>query len=185
MSDIFGMFQFGLTLVGVGENFFKCALSFVNSFFQKIGNGELTSVWFDSWANIGLLAIEKEDILNAGFDLDLKLQQLVVPVLHDHPDTVLWKDANDTIHEFSVRTVWESIRPMGNTVNWFAVVWFSQSIPKHAFLLWLLMGERLKTHDKLKTWESHNGMQLICPLCKGCPDSHDHLFFACPFAAKV
>ncbi|XP_071714240.1 uncharacterized protein [Rutidosis leptorrhynchoides] len=47
------------------------------------------------------------------------------------------------------------------------------------------MDERLKTQDKLKSWEIHNGMQLICPLCKFCSDTHDHLFFECMYSSQV
>ncbi|XP_071727899.1 uncharacterized protein [Rutidosis leptorrhynchoides] len=54
-----------------------------------------------------------------------------------------------------------------------------------AFILWLLMGERLKTQDKLKAWEIRQGDIIICSLCNLIPDSHEHTFFSCPFASQV
>ncbi|XP_071687731.1 uncharacterized protein [Rutidosis leptorrhynchoides] len=47
------------------------------------------------------------------------------------------------------------------------------------------MGERLKPQDKLKSWEVHNGMVLVCPLCKVCADTHNHLFFDCSYSRQV
>ncbi|XP_071696242.1 uncharacterized protein [Rutidosis leptorrhynchoides] len=72
-------------------------------------------------------------------------------------------------------------------VNWYDIVWFSQCIPRHSFLVWLLMGEKLKTQDKLKKWEirSVKNMPIVCSLCLTEVDSHDHLFFYCPFSSRV
>ncbi|XP_071695192.1 uncharacterized protein [Rutidosis leptorrhynchoides] len=81
--------------------------------------------------------------------------------------------------------VWEYLRPRAAHVPWYSVVWFSRCIPRHAFVLWLLMGERLKTQDRLKAWEIHHGAIIVCPLCNLVPDTHDHLFFSCPFASQV
>ncbi|XP_071739228.1 uncharacterized protein [Rutidosis leptorrhynchoides] len=69
--------------------------------------------------------------------------------------------------------------------NTLPIVWFSHCIPKHAFVMWLLMGERLKTQDRLKSWELKYNPILKCSLCKGCMDSHAHLFFECSFSTQV
>ncbi|XP_071740183.1 uncharacterized protein [Rutidosis leptorrhynchoides] len=58
-------------------------------------------------------------------------------------------------------------------------------IPKHAFVLWLLIGEKLKTQDKLKYWEIISDGSLLCPLCNQISDSHDHLFFNCSYSNHV
>ncbi|XP_071727174.1 uncharacterized protein [Rutidosis leptorrhynchoides] len=108
-----------------------------------------------------------------------------LPMIHNGTDQIHWRTNEGVLFTYSTTCVWDSIRPTGNNISWFSVVWFSQCIPRHAFLLWLVMGERLKTHDKMKPWETHSSMSLICPFCKNCPDSHDHLFFDCPFAAGV
>ncbi|XP_024981022.1 uncharacterized protein LOC112517884 [Cynara cardunculus var. scolymus] len=63
------------------------------------------------------------------------------------------------------------------------MVWFSQSIPRHAFILWVALKKRLKTHDKLRFWEAH--ADLSCAFCQNGPDSHSHLFFECPFPNLV
>ncbi|XP_071708757.1 uncharacterized protein [Rutidosis leptorrhynchoides] len=114
-----------------------------------------------------------------------QLLQIHMPIFSTQADDVLWLGIDGLVHNFSVQQVWEVIRPRSSSVVWFRVVWFSQCIPRHAFLVWLLMGERLKTQDKFKSWEIHNGMRLLCLLCNECPDSHDHLFFDCKFSSLV
>ncbi|GJT49233.1 F-box domain containing protein [Tanacetum coccineum] len=58
-----------------------------------------------------------------------------------------------TLSPFSVAKAWEAIRPCGNQVGWFRIVWFSHNSHRHAFHLWLVMRKGLKTHDKLKQWD--------------------------------
>lgn len=48
------------------------------------------------------------------------------------------------------------------------MVWFSQCIPRYAFLVWLFMRERLKTQVKLKMWKMvgiDNVDHIRRPLC--------------------
>ncbi|XP_071695564.1 uncharacterized protein [Rutidosis leptorrhynchoides] len=110
---------------------------------------------------------------------------VAIPTVHDNLDHIRWKHIDGSLHDFSVSLVWDCIRPRSNIVVWFSVVWFSQCIPRHAFLMWLSMGERLKTKDRLKAWEVSNGSILLCPLCKCCDDSHSHLFFECTYSCYV
>ncbi|XP_071698661.1 uncharacterized protein [Rutidosis leptorrhynchoides] len=101
------------------------------------------------------------------------------------PDRVLWKSYEGNVSDFSVHASWDSIRPHRDIVPWYHVVWFSQCIPRHSFILWLLIGENLKTQDRLKNWEINPSIPLLCPLCKLVPDSHDHLFFYYVFSRDV
>ncbi|GJZ42691.1 zinc knuckle CX2CX4HX4C containing protein [Tanacetum coccineum] len=88
---------------------------------------------------------------------------------------------------FSIAAVWECIRPRSIQVDWFHVVWFSYQILRHAIHLWLVIKQKLKTQDLLRQWDVSNSNVnvLICPLCEAEPDSHNHLFFRCPFASRV
>ncbi|XP_071694985.1 uncharacterized mitochondrial protein AtMg00310-like [Rutidosis leptorrhynchoides] len=104
--------------------------------------------WFDTWSSIGPIAevVSRRDIAAIGLQSNAK------------GDVIRWKKDDSSLHVFSVSHVWESIRPRAIEFDWFLVVWFSQCIPRHAFLMWLLMGERLKTH--LKSWEILQGVLL-------------------------
>ncbi|GJU52774.1 RNA-directed DNA polymerase, eukaryota, reverse transcriptase zinc-binding domain protein [Tanacetum coccineum] len=64
-------------------------------------------------------------------------------------------------------------------VPWANLVWFSQCIPRHSFILWLAVLGRLKTHDTMAMWEKNEN--LLCVFCGKVPDNHNHLFFDCDF----
>ncbi|XP_071740241.1 uncharacterized protein [Rutidosis leptorrhynchoides] len=113
------------------------------------------------------------------------INSIQLPLLGDMTDQYGWKKENEVTLGFSVHNAWDSFRPRSVKVSWYDVVWFSQGIPKHSFLLWLVIGERLKTQDKLKPWDIRYGSNSLCAFCKGCPDSHPHLFFNCPFSVLV
>ncbi|XP_071728664.1 uncharacterized protein [Rutidosis leptorrhynchoides] len=111
-------------------------------------------------------------------------KQLVMLLLFDYKVELCW-DSNDILQDVSVGCIWDSLRPHAPRVALFKVVWFSQSIPKHAFVMWLLMGELLKTQDKLKSWNLHANLVLKCFFCNDSVVSHEHLFFKCAFSSKV
>ncbi|XP_071687058.1 uncharacterized protein [Rutidosis leptorrhynchoides] len=89
-----------------------------------------------------------------------QLTNIVTPILSNEQDVIKWRDSNGNLKDFS------------NT-------------PKHAFIMWLLMGENLKTQDKPKHWEVAANCVLVCSSCDQVPDSHDHLFFTCSFSRHV
>ncbi|XP_071715062.1 uncharacterized protein [Rutidosis leptorrhynchoides] len=113
------------------------------------------------------------------------LSCLSVLNLNEEQDQIYWRSYDGVLSMFSVNLAWHSIHPRGMKVGWFRVVWFSQCIPRHAFIMWLLMGERIKTQDKLKAWEKRDHVILLCPFCRNQEDSHNHLFFECNFSSQV
>ncbi|GJX17161.1 retrovirus-related pol polyprotein from transposon TNT 1-94 [Tanacetum coccineum] len=78
--------------------------------------------------------------------------------------------------------VWSCIRPRGDKVSWFDVVWFSYCIPRHAVNLSLIMKQRMKIQDKLSSWDVSGSLMTSCPLCDLQPDSLEHIFFECTFS---
>ena len=172
-----------------------------------IGDGKKAFVWFDKWCDDCPLRDLKtvRQITSAGFDLKDKVADVieegawkwqpnwiqihVPPISPNLEDKLLWRDFNGDLKEFSVSLVWDTIRPRNVVVPWLHVVWYSQCIPRHAFLLWLIMLKKLiKTQDLLRQWDiSHNTnfYMLQCPLCETQPDSHEHLFFECAYSSQV
>ncbi|GJR80294.1 zinc knuckle CX2CX4HX4C containing protein [Tanacetum coccineum] len=67
--------------------------------------------------------------------------------------------------DFSVVAVSENIRPRNNDVDWFHVVWFSQQIPLHSIILWLVIKRKLKTQDSLRQWDVSTNTNLTLLLC--------------------
>ncbi|GJU09830.1 homeodomain-like protein [Tanacetum coccineum] len=179
----------------------------------KIGNGEATSIWFDYWCDYCPLSrfLSPREISNAGYDTCSKVSDLMVhnawnwpsswlikapelglvptpSIQMDTSDVLQWRDSNGSISEFSVKKVWEAIRPRGEEVDWYRMVWFSHCVPRHAFLLWLVMRNSLKTQDRLKQWDVgiNTDLNLLrCSLCDLQADSREHLFFECSYSTQV
>ena len=117
------------------------------------------------------------------------LLNLPTPILNEeHGDVLQWRMRDGTFISFSVRDAWNSVRERGNEVDWYHLVWSHFSIPRHATHLWLVMRNRLKTHDRMRQWDVGSDVdlnQLRCSLCKNQPDSHAHLFFECTYSLQV
>ncbi|GKC51496.1 putative RNA-directed DNA polymerase, eukaryota, reverse transcriptase zinc-binding domain protein [Tanacetum coccineum] len=98
------------------------------------------------------------DLLKA--DYRYQRQKRQPPMLSNEVDQLEWHNSMGVVKHFSVREVWETIRPSQNEV--------------------------LKTQDRLRPWDSRGGsLPTCCPLCDGPPDSHDHLFFDCAYSSQV
>nr|XP_043608802.1 uncharacterized protein LOC122580603 [Erigeron canadensis] len=114
----------------------------------------------------------------------LELGNLSVPVLHnDVADKVIWKNNNGNEVDFSVGRVWKDTRECGSKVRWSKVVWFSQCVPSHAFILWLAMRDRMQTQDRMAKWCP--ATDFSCMSCDKQSDSMDHLFFRCEYSNYI
>ncbi|XP_022006783.1 uncharacterized protein LOC110905198 [Helianthus annuus] len=181
---------------------------------MSIRSGAQTNAWCDNWCPLSPIStfITPRTITNAGFNMYSSVADIVddsgdwrwpeawydlFPVLinlqppsvvHNVPDKPTWKDLDGKDSYFSSKEVWNNIRSRGATVSWFNMIWFSQCIPRHSFHLWLVIRNKLKTQDRLMTWEagSETNLRLMCcPICRYDRDSRDHLFFQCSFASQV
>ncbi|MFS7909488.1 putative RNA-directed DNA polymerase [Helianthus anomalus] len=175
---------------------------------HQVGNGRNTSAWFDNWHPIGPLCnfVSHRNMCEGGMSRFSTVADIVedgswkwpqdwqhrFPELFSSPpvtlvsgieDKVLWKTNDGKLIPFTVSDVWMDIREVGAAVPWFKLVWFSQNIPRHAFILWLAIKCKLKTHDVLRAWMDISN--LTCVFCKNGPDSHSHLFFECPFTYDI
>ncbi|XP_022041032.1 uncharacterized protein LOC110943603 [Helianthus annuus] len=183
-----------------------------NFVWSEIGNGSNTSAWFDTWCDLGSLGdfLSPRTINNAGFNLESKASDVysnntwrwpvawrdTYPVLNqldqlainpNKPDILMWRHGDD-INEFSTSCVWNSIRYSEPEIAWCGIAWFAQCIPRHAFLMWLIMKGKLLTQDKILKWDfsqRKNMNMMCCLLCYENNDSHSHLFFECKFSSKV
>ncbi|GAV93081.1 zf-RVT domain-containing protein [Cephalotus follicularis] len=168
------------------------------------GNGERFSLWYDPWlqgesvqalyghrviydTGLGKLARVK-DILSGGewswpqTSVDLiELQQRVQPIpISTVPDSISWVKAGEG---FTNAIAWQVLRRRDSEVTWHYIVWHPHRIPKHAFILWLTLHGALKTRDSLLAI----GIVQNASCVFNCGDTKTaaHLFFQCPFTAKV
>nr|XP_043633145.1 uncharacterized protein LOC122604320 [Erigeron canadensis] len=147
---------------------------------SKLGDGKDTSIWFDRWAEQCPLSpmISDRQIVRAGFSLDSRVADLCYngvwnwpdqwrsdyPILNRIPGPMLqsdikdelgWVDVAGIVTDYSSKACWDTIRVRQAEVPWTHVIWFSQSIPRHAFLVWLIVRKKLKTQDMLMQWNKN------------------------------
>ncbi|PWA48243.1 reverse transcriptase zinc-binding domain-containing protein [Artemisia annua] len=144
---------------------------------EKQSNGRTVSMWFDNWSSIGPLNqyITHKDLYDARLDVDLKVSDMVrnnnwywpsewyskynvvtnidVPNINPNKcDEAVWKTSSGMEKEFAVKNVCRDLRSNDPIVTWWKLVWYSQCIPKHAFILWIAINNRMNTQDRLQKW---------------------------------
>ncbi|GJU06197.1 RNA-directed DNA polymerase, eukaryota, reverse transcriptase zinc-binding domain protein [Tanacetum coccineum] len=155
----------------------------------KIGNGKKISMWHDRWSLMPAIdsILSRKDIYTAGFSNDDTVAECVqnnLPEINvDSMDKMLWCSNSGTTTEFSSNQVWKDMRILNDEMKWWKVIWFSQNVPRQAFVLWMASKGKLVTQDKLSEWYHSNDWK--CPMCLQVEDSHKHLFFECEYFKTV
>ncbi|GKD72578.1 RNA-directed DNA polymerase, eukaryota, reverse transcriptase zinc-binding domain protein, partial [Tanacetum coccineum] len=156
---------------------------------SNIENRINTNFWQDKWHERGPIArfISRRQMYNARIDCNIhvaELKEIKTPTIDEHKqDSVMWLSNEQRVVKFSINKVWGDISSQENKVDWHDVVWFPNAIPRHAFILWMLVHERLPTQDRLAKW--YPNRVIKCVMCLQEQDSHQHLFFNCPYSKKV
>ncbi|XP_020261656.1 uncharacterized protein LOC109837719 [Asparagus officinalis] len=86
--------------------------------------------------------------------------------------------------KIKLSALYEALAPAASKVQWYKTIWDDLSIPKHSFIHWLAVQNKLLTQDRLMK----RGIISInsCSLCTGsCLETRDHLFFECTFSCNV
>ncbi|XP_071733821.1 uncharacterized protein [Rutidosis leptorrhynchoides] len=130
-----------------------------------VGEGSRTSAWYDSWNDFGPLAdvishkeMHRHSYTESTLVLHLRNQNNWLwppewiskyPMLAAIPfpdltqqDKVYWRDFEGNMVQFSSKVAWDTLRPHASEVVWYHMVWFSNYIPRHAFITWLLMRDK-------------------------------------------
>lgn len=85
-----------------------------------------------------------------------------IPATSKVNDMILWRHKEDDFRDtFSTANTWNQIHPKKAKVDWCKFVWFTQGIPRYAFITWLAMLNRLSAGDRMKAW----GITQGCTLC--------------------
>ncbi|XP_071739508.1 uncharacterized protein [Rutidosis leptorrhynchoides] len=119
------------------------------------------------------------------------IRPFIIHKVGNGANTSAWYDSwidYDNLSEFISHR--EIVRAGFSNVSRVAELIFNNAwkwpVPRHSFILWLLVLEKLKTQDKLKPWEVNaSTASNVCVLCKAHQESHDHLFFECPYSKHV
>ncbi|GJS50336.1 reverse transcriptase zinc-binding domain-containing protein [Tanacetum coccineum] len=97
-------------------------------------------------------------------------------------DIIKWRKKDGSLCNFSVNHTYRELLRNDDDAEWWKIIWFSLNIPKHAFIVWLAVQNKLTTQDKIKQWGSYDVM--CCALCRRDLDSHSHLFFECDYSKE-
>jgi hypothetical protein len=76
---------------------------------------------------------------------------------------------------YSAAETWDAIRTKKEAVDWWDLVWFPLTIPRHRFILRLAIKNSLSTGERLLTW-GYNG-DTPCSFCRGCVESRENSSF--------
>nr|GEX48241.1 hypothetical protein [Tanacetum cinerariifolium] len=135
----------------------------------KVRNGNMISVWYDKWNDIGHLCqfVDRRDLYNERFENNANVAYMIsnnqwawheewnsifpeicniqVFTFRNSLDKAVWRCNDGSIKDFLVKQTWKDSREINPIVRWMNLVWFSQCIPSHTFFLWMAIQERLQT----------------------------------------
>lgn len=107
-------------------------------------------------------------------DIFEKIYAFPLPNISVGADKVLWRrDETNYQDRFHSASTLNYQRSKKNRVPWRKLVWFSQAVPRHSFMVWLALRNQLSTGDRMWFWVVMQG----CPLCGEVNETRDHLFF--------
>jgi hypothetical protein len=176
-----------------------------------IGNGELTSFWFDSWSDRGPLSLWPPDLFKvatrksrsvakeflddnwirsiASLTTPVQLTQFlevwnVVASTHLNPDmtdTIAWSPSPQG--SYSAGSAYH-LQFLGSFPKFDAAkIWLAHAEPKCKIFAWLALHAKLLTADKLaiRGWPH----DPVCPLCLSAHETTSHLCKDCPFTTAI
>ncbi|GJT54657.1 RNA-directed DNA polymerase, eukaryota, reverse transcriptase zinc-binding domain protein [Tanacetum coccineum] len=175
---------------------------------HKLGDGMKTLMWYDNWCEIGPLfrIISNRSIYSTRLTSDVIVAEMIkngdwkwpsdwkniypiikqvkVPKLESEKvDWIVWRNKDGKDCKFSIKEVYKDMRVQSSKSTWAKLVWYSQCIPKQSFILWMAIQGKLMTCDRMEKWGSYD--MTVCALCKSDAESHDYLFFNCPFSQAI
>ncbi|CAA7058554.1 unnamed protein product [Microthlaspi erraticum] len=174
----------------------------------RVGRGDSTFFWWDPWTPFGPLhaflgedgpsrlgiptSATVSDIWNgSGWTLPharSERQVLLYSYLLSYgcspsADTHIWSISGSPQRSFSLKAVWNEIRPKKPEVNWAPLLWHKAGLPRHQTITWLFLLNRSPTLDRMSAWGyDSDGTCLLCGIEL---ETRDHLFFECSFSASV
>lgn len=83
---------------------------------------------------------------------------------------------------YSTLSGYKWLRTGQREVEWDKWVWNKLNIPKHSFLSWIIMWQRLNTRDRLR--KIGLDVPSECPLCGKLPETAEHIFLHCEYSQR-
>ena len=96
-------------------------------------------------------------------------------------DRLLWIPSKSV--QLMTSETWNYIRKSSLEVSWWKLLWFPETIPKHAFIGWLTISNRLQL--RIECLSGRFKGDVLCVLGRRQLESREHLFFECSFARRI
>ncbi|GKV34604.1 hypothetical protein SLEP1_g42967 [Rubroshorea leprosula] len=175
---------------------------------HSLGDGEDTFLWLDHWHPSGpLIDVYGDSVMkSSGLPYNAKVSTVVQGNYWNWPlarsqqlvqiqmalfdklypkegvkDSIIWLPSRSGT--FNTGSTWHWLRERQDKVPWHRLVWFSQSIPKHSFISWLAIHDRLTTRARQKKWAAN--INDTCLFCNSEAETSAHLFFKCSYTKQV
>ncbi|KAL2224814.1 UNVERIFIED_CONTAM: Retrovirus-related Pol polyprotein from type-1 retrotransposable element R2 [Sesamum indicum] len=164
-----------------------------------IGDGRNFFLWQDPWHQLGplcdtfprgprLLGLDEScklsTVIHEGVwqwplitDIECLAITHVLPTIFGGEDRIIWRFENGRP---TTQAIYELCDPPGPKVGWASLLSGSLKIPRHIFILWLAIQDKLATTDK--PWLAHLDPCVLCN--EGLTETHAHLFFQCRFSRR-
>ncbi|KAL2228627.1 UNVERIFIED_CONTAM: hypothetical protein Sindi_1842400 [Sesamum indicum] len=161
-----------------------------------IGDGRTFYLWKDPWHQLGPLisrlprapsliglgiSTKLQAVIDEGqwqwpFISDMECMEIIytLPQIHGGEDRIKWRFPEGRP---TTQALYRLFCPPGPKVGWTSLLSGSLKIPRHTFILWLAIQEKLPTTDK--PWLNHLGGCILCN--DDIAETHTHLFFRCRF----
>ncbi|CAA7020346.1 unnamed protein product [Microthlaspi erraticum] len=162
----------------------------IQFFSIKVGRGDSTFFWWDPWTPFGSLhaflgaygpsrlgiplSATVSDVWNgSGWNLPPARTERQV-LLHsyllsigcsDLADGPVWSLQGVPQRTFSLKAVWNEIRPTKPEVFWASLLWHKAGLARHQTITWLFLLNRSPTLDRMATWGYDT--EGVCLLCGG------------------
>jgi len=170
---------------------------------RSIGNGKDISLWYDPRLKEGAL-VTQLGCMHPAIILqpDCKVSDLIynntwhisypslmhirsrlqVADIQAHEKNY-WKCTYSSTRQFSLKSIWNSVRQSNPMFVFYNLIWFPSNCPKMVVCLLRAMQRKLLTQDKLEQYgivTSHT-----CKFCNNLPESFAHLFFNCSYSRYI
>ncbi|KAL0292805.1 UNVERIFIED_CONTAM: hypothetical protein Sradi_6971200 [Sesamum radiatum] len=100
------------------------------------------------------------------------------PIYPNQTDEIKWKHNTGMC---TTAALYSLLQPTSLRVGWHHLLSGKFKIPRHGFVLWLAILERLSTMDRIWAYQANGS----CALCGGLAvESHSHIFFECVFSQR-
>ncbi|KAL2251969.1 UNVERIFIED_CONTAM: putative mitochondrial protein [Sesamum indicum] len=177
-----------------------CLRTWIRSIVEyRIGDGSEFYLWKNPWHTLGplidrfprgpsRLGLHENATLNSVMQenqwqwpliTDMECLEIIhtLPCIYGGSDRIIWRFMNGSP---TTQELYRLMMPPGPKVDWISLLSGPLKIPRHMFILWLAILEKLATTDK--PWLSHLGHCVLCN--DDMVQSHDHLFFHCRFSRR-